>query len=208
MRPPFPDDEPRPLPGDDGQGGWRPLLSPAGLVMILIITSLTIFFLAGLVGFVYIRATSPYAPAFGDVHLPTGLWVSTAVLIASGFTMRFAHRAAVRGILGHVRLYLLLTLGLGLLFVGIQIPSLRALLLTHYQVLDDNVAIYGFTAVLIAMHGVHVLGGFAPLSWFTWQALRDHPPHPTPSRLGYLEMYWHFLHAIWLLMFLVFFILA
>lgn len=208
MRPPFPDDEPRHFPGDDGERGWRLKITPAGLALMLLIVSLTIFFVAGLVGFIYVRFTSQYAPAFGEVRLPLGLWFSTAALIASGFTMRFAQRAAASGILGHVRLFLVLTLGLGVLFVGIQIPSLRSLLLTHYEVLDDNVATYGFTAVLIAMHGLHVLGGFVPLSWFTWQALRDQPPHPTPAKLAYMEMYWHFLHGIWLLMFLVFFILS
>lgn len=207
MRPPFPDDEPRRF-DDDDEPRWRFSLTPGGLGLALFLVSLTVFFLAAIAGYVVVRTTNDHAPPWGGMDFPAALWVSTVVLVISGYTMHKAQQAAGRGVAGHVRLFLVTTLGLGILFLLIQTPALAALLNQHYEVLGDNVAVYGLTVVLIVVHGLHVVGGFVPLSMLTWRAMKQADPPPTQASLRLMAAYWHFLHVIWLLMFGVFSVLA
>lgn len=207
MKPPYPGDEPRRFDDDDAEG-WRFSLTPGGVGLLLFLLSLTIFFLAAMVGYVVIRVTNPHAPDLGQMTLPMGLWVSTGLLLISGLTVHLAQRAAVRGAADQMRTLLMLTLGLGVAFVGVQVPSLHALLSVHFEVLEERVAIYGLTAVLIGLHGVHVVGGVVPLAWLTWRSVQGGPSQPGPLVLRHMEFYWHFLHVVWVLMFLVFLILG
>ncbi|MEX2673243.1 MAG: cytochrome c oxidase subunit 3 [Phycisphaeraceae bacterium] len=208
MRPPFPEDEPRRYDDGDEPGGWRFSLTPAGLGLLLFLVSLIVFFLAGIAGYVIIRMTNPNAPPPGEMQLPLGLWVSTVVLVVSGLTMHLAQRAAVDQALGRVRTLLVITLLLGVVFVSIQLPALRTLMAEHWVHLENNFAMYGFTGMLVALHGLHVLGGFVPLSWLTLRTLRDQPPYPDPLTLRHMEIYWHFLHIVWVVMFIVFLVVG
>ena len=61
--------------------------------------------------------------------------------------------------------------------------------------------------VLTGMHAVHVIGGLVPLVVITRRAFagRDDPQH---AGVIYTAMYWHFLDAVWLVLFVTMLICA
>ncbi len=188
------------------------------LGMILFLISLAILFVASIVGFLlinyFIRQPYPQTQPDGstlmvtrdipDLHLPLGLWVSTALILASSATV---HRA-----LHNVRLerqaafrrWIAATLVLAVAFVAVQAPSLAVLLIEHGRLMEKDVALYGLVAFLVLVHALHVLGGIGPLFVVTLRAYAGRYDHEHYAPVQYVTMYWHFLDVVWVVMFAVF----
>lgn len=139
----------------------------------------------------------------GAIELPWPLWLSTAVIIITGFTMQAALNAVRREKIAHFRNMLVGTLGLSVLFVLIQTPALIALLMDR-DVTSVNGALSGFLFFLIVLHALHVLGGLVPLFKITLNAHEHKYDHEHYGPVKSLVLYWHFLDVVWIFMFGVF----
>jgi heme/copper-type cytochrome/quinol oxidase subunit 3 len=179
------------------------------LGILLFLVSLTMFFGASIFGYLAIRLDSPLAPPPGHLALPSGLWVSTFLLLLTGWAIHVADRRARRRAGGTLRHWLALSLGCGVAFVAVQVPCLLELLRVHRIALaQQGGAIYGLTFALVVIHALHVVGGMVPLAGLTLGAWGRGSWAVSRSRMRGCALYWHFLEVVWIALFGVFQITA
>lgn len=175
------------------------------LGMLLFLASLTMFFGASIVGYLFIRLNSPLAPPPGHLVLPSGLWVSTLLLLLTGWAIHVADRRARLRVSSSLRWWLALSLGSGVAFIAVQAPCLLELLRVHRVALaQQDSAIYGLTFALVVIHALHVLGGMAPLAALTFDAWKSSTGKVSRHRMRGCALYWHFLEVVWIALFGVF----
>ena len=104
--------------------------------------------------------------------------------------------------LNEFRQWLVATLLLSVLFLVVQIPALLSLLMDRQA--DHATALSAFLFFLILLHALHVVGGIVPLFKTTLNAYAGRYDHEHYGPVKMLTMYWHFLDAVWILMFGVF----
>src|SRR5205814_1954074 len=88
------------------------------------------------------------------------------------------------------------TLLLGLVFLAGQIGVFSQLANEGLYLSTGRQA--SFYYVLTGLHGIHILGGLAALSW---TAMRM-----KPAALEVTSIYWHFMDALWIYLLLVIFV--
>lgn len=190
--------------------------------MWLFLIALGILFASSMAGYVIIRLTTldpvthpvtgvvlrQAGPALGSVRMPPWLWLSTAVILVSSFTIQMALRAVRKERLAQLRKYLTATLVLAVLFLIVQTPSLIALLgehQAHRLQLREEVSLAlmpsGMIFFLIVLHGLHLIGGIIPLGIVTRNARLNRYDHESHNPVHYVAMYWHFLDAVWISLF-------
>lgn len=165
------------------------------------LASLGMIFAASVVGLLWVRAAAEVWPPPGAPGLPRGLWLSTTLIVVSTLTMEWARRARFRP--GHPGLTggLTLTLVLGVAFLLAQTRGWFVLAAADFTATTN---LYAFTYYLLTvLHAVHVLGGLIPLTVVTLRSLRRDETWPGHG-VVYTAMYWHFLTAVWLVLFAVF----
>lgn len=169
--------------------------------MWLLIASLTMLFGAALVGYLVIRMRTPEWPPPGTPALPVGLWVSTALLVLLSGLLVVAERAVRGGRLETLNRMLAASLLLGVAFVVSQVSSwirMAADTVTPEQ----SLLVWGFYT-LTFLHAVHVLAGLVPLTLVTLRARRGLYTPTHHEGVDFVAMYWHFLLATWVVIFIV-----
>lgn len=192
------------------QGEWRPPRSEAAplvtgrLGMRLLLLSLGMLFAATLAGYFWVRSSAEVWPPPGMPALPAGLWLSTALIAVSSATVQWALAGARRGAQGSLRSGLLLTTLLGLGFLASQTVSWFTLVASSFT---PRINLYAFTFFLLtALHAAHVIGGLAPLAAVTIRAWQGRYGANAHAGVEYVATYWHFLGAVWLVLFVVLFL--
>ncbi len=138
--------------------------------------------------------------------LPPVLYLNTLILLASSGALELARKrvaAFARGVQPGRSLPLLwlwLTLGLGLLFVGGQYVAWLQLKAEGWYLATNPSS--SFFYLFTAMHGLHVLGGLAGLTLVIWRFSR---PVSTLrlSTLSTVSYYWHFMDVLWIYLLLL-----
>ena len=169
--------------GGSGGSGKQPERTPPPegyrLAVWLTIASITMLFLGLTSAFIVNQATSQ------PITVPSAGWVSTPVIIVSSITMELARRSLRRRIEGRFKKWLVTTMVLGLVFLAAQLVAWRQLVVSGFYV--DTNRHSGYAYLFTALHGLHLLGGLAALSYIliraglgTWTALRR-PRRPIPG---------------------------
>lgn len=198
------------------------------LVMALILSSLGMLFFASMLGYVYIRVTGDNPD--GRIKLPSSLWVSTLMMLASSYTMHRALLAIRREKQALFRTYLTATIVFASVFICIQTPAMIELLHEHqaatakYQKqqadappakYDPNIngdqvipgsrslPYYGLIMVLIFIHAAHVVGGMIALGIVAYHGYQGRYDHEQHVGVANCVLYWHFLDIVWIVMFTV-----
>jgi heme/copper-type cytochrome/quinol oxidase subunit 3 len=172
----------------------------------LFLASLSVLFAASLVAYILIRSIArSKGLVYGSLHMPGLLWISTAVMVASSFTIHAATRAIRENRRSAFRRDMLTTALLGMAFLVIQMPSLYLVLRAHAAARTQNIFLYGLVMLLIALHALHVIGGLIPLGITTGRAFRGQYDAADHDAVRYCAVYWHFLDVVWLVMFGVLF---
>lgn len=175
-----------------------PVARSAGLlIMLLLIASLSMGLGALVVFYFFMRAESAAWPPPDAPPLPAvGLVASTAVILASSFTLHRAGRALRRENAPHAARLTWLTFGLGVVFLGCQAGNWVCAWLRD---LPPGRSIYAVTFYLLTgLHGAHILGGLIPLGIVGARLQRN---RYTPERRNgplYAAIYWHFVGVVWL----------
>ena len=172
--------------------------------IILFILSEVLFFFAFFWAFFH-RSLAP-TPEIGCCWPPIGVeplnpfaipLLNTAVLLASGVTVTWAHHSLMQGTRKEALVALLLTVLLGGYFTFLQAGEY---LEAPFTIADR---IYGTTFfVATGFHGLHVLIGSLFLS-ICWIRMWIH--HFSPSHHFGFEAaawYWHFVDVVWIFLFL------
>jgi heme/copper-type cytochrome/quinol oxidase subunit 3 len=174
----------------------------------LFLISLFMLFCGAMLGYVVIRLTGSKSPPRGTLHLPSILWVSTVLVIGVSFALsravrflRMERQAAFLNWLG-------ISLALAVAFLLVQAPALARLLAEHERLRANGLFIYGLVFILVLLHALHVVGGMVALIRVTVRARHGAYDHEHYQPVRHTAMYWHFLDAIWILMFLTFLLTA
>lgn len=188
--------------GDPRRGREGEVPGAGVLGMGIFLAALTVLFLASIVGYLIVRLKAEAWPPPGMPRLPSGLWLATVLLLAGSVTV---HLALTRIRLGQrtaaVR-YLGATLTLAILFLVTQTWNWWGLVAAKMTATTKN--LYAFTFfMLTGLHAAHVVGGVILLAVVTAKAARGRYGSGRHGGITYAAMYWHFLDAIWLVLFLV-----
>lgn len=184
----------------------RPVPGAGPLGMAVFLASLSVLFVASLVGYAAVRATAPEWPPAGAPPLPRTLWLSTLLLVASSGALHAALVGARRGRQDLVRAGLLATCALGLGFLVTQALAWSTL---AERMPPTTATQYSFTFyMLTALHAAHVLGGVAPLGVSTVRGLLGRYGPDEHGGLRLVAMYWHFLDAVWLALFVALYLVG
>jgi len=167
--------------------------------MWIFLASLAMLFAAAIVGYLAVRLRAEAWPPPGMPRLPRGLWLSTLVLLTSGLTVHRALRAIRLGSRTASTRWLQATLSLGLVFLVVQTVNWSRLITASLSAKSN---LYAFTFfMLTGLHAAHLLGGLIPLVVVTVKAHRGRYGSGHHAGIQYCAMYWHFLDAVWLVMF-------
>jgi heme/copper-type cytochrome/quinol oxidase subunit 3 len=155
-----------------------------------------------MVGYLMVRLRSPQWVPPGTAPLPVGLWLSTLLLLVSGITMHGAV-LAIRGGKREMSTRLLLTtLVLGVAFLCSQVFNWWRMVAVDAVLATKS--LYAFTFyMLTGLHALHVIGGLIPLVRTTWRAHRGVYSWADYHGIRLMAMYWHFLDAVWIVLFVV-----
>ena len=129
--------------------------------------------------------------------LPWQLWLSTALLLAGSAAMQQAGAAAQGGDWRRARALLLAGGACAWAFLGVQLWAWQALY--ALRVLPAGNPAASFFYLLTALHGLHVAGGL--VAWgVALRGLRRNGARGA-WRIALCARYWHFLLAVWGLLF-------
>jgi len=185
------------------QGGF-----PIPLVGMLLFISSEVMFFGGLFA-TYFSARASFADAWGPPPgapeleiLPVPLPI-TLILLTSSLTMHRAVRAIGRGDSGRLRLWLVVTLGLGLLFLAGQVYDYTTL---GFGISDGVYGTVFYT--LTGFHGAHVFGGVVGLSILTARAGQGQFSARNHVAVEAVSYYWHFVDLVWVALFTTLYLLG
>ena len=186
--------------GDPREGRESPSAPGTGVLgMWIFLASLAMLFAAAIVGYLAVRLRAEAWPPPGMPRLPKGLWASTLVLMTSSVTVHRASRAIRMGESKSSTRWLQATFSLGLVFLVVQTLNWSRLIAANVSAKSN---LYAFTFfMLTGLHAAHVLGGLILLAVVTVRAHRGRYGSGQYGGVQYCAMYWHFLDAVWLVMF-------
>ncbi len=179
--------------GDDhGTGGASQRVYVTG--MIIALGGILMFFMALTSAWVVRRGLM--APDWESVRWPAILWLDTLILAASSVTLARSRHCLAAGHSEEYRQWWGVTTILGLLFLAGQLSAWRQMSNAGLSLASNPAS--SFFYVFTAAHGLHILGGIAALLLVAFHSPRHLAP-ATASRV--VALYWHFLGAIWVLIF-------
>lgn len=172
----------------------RNKIHPKKFALWVALASITMMFAALTSAYIVRRAGGNWL----EFQLPAIFYYNTVTILASSVTLHLSYRAFKQGNSSLYKLLLLVTFGLGLLFVGLQYEGW-----TQLEAMGVPLRLNpsgDFIYVISAVHAAHVLGGIATLIVAGMHAFML-PPKVTPARKLRFELtltYWHFVDFLWL----------
>jgi cytochrome c oxidase subunit III len=131
----------------------------------------------------------------------------TICLLSSSVTIHFAARSLEHGKRGTFLGLWLLTIVLGGLFLFGTGMEWHRLIYEHGLTISTN--LFGTTYYsLVGLHGSHVIVGLIMLTTVLLFALAGRVGPEQSARVEVLSMYWHFVDAVWVVVFTVVYILG
>jgi len=178
---------------------WK--LPSRGIVgMVCLIIAEAAIFIIFVVAYVFYLGKSLAGPTPRDVlQLPI---FTTICLLSSSFTVMSAVSALHKSNRNICSLWLAVTVLLGIIFLGGTAHEWYSLI--YRQGLTIRTNLFGTTFYsLVGLHATHVVFGLCLLSLALLFSLRGQMTSKHTERLEVLSLYWHFVDAVWVAVFLV-----
>ncbi len=132
---------------------------------------------------------------------------SSICLFSSSATIVLAEKALHRGNLGSFKLWWALTIALGLEFIAGTFMEWHELIYKGNLTISTN--LFGTTYYsLVGLHATHVIVGLTFLLLVMIVTLLGFPIHTQFRRVKFLSWYWHFVDAIWVVVFTVVYVIG
>ncbi|WMN58732.1 cytochrome c oxidase subunit 3 [Pseudoalteromonas xiamenensis] len=132
--------------------------------------------------------------------------VNTLVLLISSVTIHFAHQALEQDKRGQVKLFMGLTIALGISFLALQVEEYMHAY--HELGLTLQSGIYGNTFfMLTGFHGMHVTLGTILLTVVWLRIFNGHLNSKQHFAFQAAAWYWHFVDVVWLCLFVFVYVL-
>jgi cytochrome c oxidase subunit 3/cytochrome o ubiquinol oxidase subunit 3 len=173
--------------------------------MVCLIVAEAAIFMIFFVSYIFYLGKSLTGPYPAQVlELPI---FSTICLLSSSFTVHFAVSSLRMGKFRNCTIGLAATVLLGSLFL---LETAREWYhLIHDEGLTIRTNLFGTTFYsLVGLHATHVLGGLIMLSIALGISLGGRMKQAHSERLEVLSLYWHFVDAIWVAVFLVVYVIG
>jgi len=175
--------------------------------MLLIIVSEIMFFFGFFFGYFYIAWLPPrIISGWPPIGFPILTWwgiplLNTVILLSSGISLTWAHRALVANKMKSVLIALELTINLGIFFTLFQIFEYKN---TPFSI--DWGVYASFFYVMTGFHGAHVIIGTVFLLVCYYRQLMGH--FTSTRHLGFeaAAWYWHFVDVVWIFLFIAVYI--
>jgi len=140
--------------------------------------------------------------------MPRILLLSTAIILVSSATLEIARRKVKTALNGPYAKWLFITVLLGIGFVVAQVFAWRQLARQGIFLASNPHS--SFFYLLTGAHAVHLLGGLLGLS-FLWLRSRRQLTEPAlvakrKAATDAVSIYWHFMDALWIYLFLLLFL--
>ncbi|HXN98938.1 MAG TPA: heme-copper oxidase subunit III [Candidatus Acidoferrales bacterium] len=194
--------------GNDGNAGgggddWKNSFGSARVPQRAYVTGMTIalggvlmFFMA-LVSAYIVRKDMPNS-AWVPFNIPRILWLNTAILIASSFTLARSRSRFLADDDAGFRHWWGVTTVLGIFFLIGQVIAWRQLAAAGVFLATNPAS--SFFYVFTAAHGLHLLGGVLALLYVAFR-----PTHRLTKGTAteVVSMYWHFMDGLWVFLFLL-----
>jgi cytochrome c oxidase subunit 3 len=172
---------------------------PSGqLGMLVLLASLSVLFVASLVACVITRAQNRVWVDMGMPPLPKALWLSTAMILGTSLALELTRRRTRQNHLHSAARALGFAWVSALLFITCQVQNWISL----GSAVAEHTTLYPFTFFfLTGLHAAHVVLGFIPLGLVTLHLRAGEYSSSRQAGLNYCVQYWHFLGAVWLILF-------
>jgi cytochrome c oxidase subunit III len=129
----------------------------------------------------------------------------TICLLSSSVTIHLAGRSLERNRSTNFLVFWLITIALGAAFMYGTAQEWRRLIYEHGLTISTN--LFGTTYYsLVGLHAFHVTVGLALLTVF-WLNIAG-PVRAQSARVNVLSLYWHFVDAVWVVVFTVVYIIG
>ena len=132
-----------------------------------------------------------------DMQLPSAFMYSTAIIALSSITMFMASTAAKHLQFGKQRLYLWVTILLGVAFFAIQVYAWGSLVKMGAFLVNTN-ASQSFIYIFTGTHLLHIIAGLALLGYTLYAAYRNKPQVKNLYNMQMSSIFWHFVDIIWI----------
>jgi cytochrome c oxidase subunit III len=183
---------------------WKlPYRGKVGMACLIFAESaiFTIF----VVAYLFYAGKSLSGPTPGEV-LETPI-LYTICLLSSSLTIHFAGKLLERGRRGAFLLLWLFTIALGALFLYGTGQEWHRLIYEHGLTISTN--LFGTTYYsLVGLHAFHVTAGLIMLSIVLLFGLAGQVRPEHSARIDVLSLYWHFVDAVWVVVFTVVYVLG
>jgi len=183
---------------------WKLPSSRKAAIICLILTETCIFsiFVAAYVFYIGKSLTGPTPREVLDLPI-----LSTICLLSSSVTITLAERAFSRDRVGRFKIFWLATIVLAAIFLASTAAEWRRLIYQKGLTISTN--LFGTTFYsLVGLHASHVIVGMCLLLLVFIFSLRGFVTIMHRERLQMISWYWHFVDAVWIVVFTVVYIVG
>ena len=193
-----------PLAYPPAEGDW--VLPQRGPVaMLSLIVAETAIFAIFVIAYLYYIGKSVSGPQPGQVlRLPI---FNTVCLLSSSLTIWFAERALKKGAMAVFNLWWAFTVMLGAIFLGGTAREWNKLI--YHDGLTISTNLFGTTFYsLVGLHASHVIIGLTMLLIVLLFGVTGRLKAEHSGNIEVLSIYWHFVDAVWVVVFTVVYIIG
>lgn len=175
-------------------------MGKAELGILAFLATEAIFFGLLILSYVYFRVTDNSAPN-ADILKPNFIrtLIFSLCLFSSSGTIVLAEQALKRRDRRGLVLWLIVTVVLGLAFLGGQVWEYTELIGDSITPSRNTFGTSFFT--MTGFHGFHVFGGLVMLSILAWLAWLGDFKGPHSAAVTCVSWYWHFVDIVWVVIF-------
>jgi cytochrome c oxidase subunit 3 len=173
-------------------------------VICLIMTETALFsiFVVAYVFYIGKSLTGPFPKDVLDLPI-----ISTICLLSSSITVMLAERGLKHGSYGAFRLWLAVTIALGAVFLVFTGAEWNKLITKDHLTISTN--LFGTTFYsLVGLHATHVVVGLSLLLICLVIAMLGKGMQGQSRRFEFLSWYWHFVDAVWVVVFTVVYVIG
>jgi heme/copper-type cytochrome/quinol oxidase subunit 3 len=170
------------------------------MAMYIVLISLSVFFAASLIGLLVTRAQSDTWRT-ASPHPPSGLWLSSAILLLLSASLRYAEARLARNNRTGLVHGISVALGASGAFLIVQIQNWRTMASAIVGVELKSLYVFCFYFLTI-LHALHVLAGVIPLGVVYRRAKQNEYSSSRNEGVRFLRQYWDFLFVVWIVLLL------
>jgi cytochrome c oxidase subunit III len=158
-----------------------------------------------------------FAAASHELDITLGT-INTAVLITSSLTMALAVHASQTGQRRLLLMFLMITMALGLTFLGIKSVEYYHKYTEHHipgpafqfekEYLRHAQLFFSLYFIMTGLHALHMIIGLGIMTWMLWWSWSGVITVEYYSPIEISGLYWHFVDIVWIFLFPLLYLLG